>query len=453
MFYDIIIVGGGISGLYTLYKLSQKHPCLKILLLEKEKQLGGRVSTFIENGMVLEEGAGRFNDTHVLLKSLIVDLHLTNKIHKTSIHIKYMPDDKGAREEDGDVEDLSYYSGLLKILTGNDKPVSAKFILKIIIASMFESKEYLQKMNFIQYANKVLKKNQVKLIEDSFGYYKELHEMNAYNCIQLLNQLSPTNHNYILKGGLSQIINRMIENIKKNKNCSILTEQTVYNIQYVGEAESLRRETLSSSPPLLQITLKRGGEQKDKLYCNKIVCALPKEALEKIPIFHSIQHKLLDKITSASLCRIYSRFTKDKNGKYWFQHLPKITTNNALRMVIPYDLNKGIVMISYTDSHFADYWYRLYKSKGMQQMNIKIRELIKEITDIDIPKPIDTKIFYWKHGVGYWDIGADSEDVSNKMIKPFLNKEIYICGENYSGTFQQWIEGALETSEKVIEYL
>jgi cation diffusion facilitator CzcD-associated flavoprotein CzcO len=31
--YDLVIVGGGISGLYTLYKLGKKYPRLKILLL------------------------------------------------------------------------------------------------------------------------------------------------------------------------------------------------------------------------------------------------------------------------------------------------------------------------------------------------------------------------------------------------------------------------------------
>jgi L-2-hydroxyglutarate oxidase LhgO len=32
--YDLVIIGGGISGLYTLYKLSKTFSQLKILLLE-----------------------------------------------------------------------------------------------------------------------------------------------------------------------------------------------------------------------------------------------------------------------------------------------------------------------------------------------------------------------------------------------------------------------------------
>ena len=40
MIYDIIIVGGGIAGLYTQHKLMHKYK--NILLIEKDGRLGGR---------------------------------------------------------------------------------------------------------------------------------------------------------------------------------------------------------------------------------------------------------------------------------------------------------------------------------------------------------------------------------------------------------------------------
>ena len=42
MIYDIIIIGGGISGLYSAYKLKQISPDTTYLILEKNKILGGR---------------------------------------------------------------------------------------------------------------------------------------------------------------------------------------------------------------------------------------------------------------------------------------------------------------------------------------------------------------------------------------------------------------------------
>jgi protoporphyrinogen oxidase len=59
--YDIIILGGGIAGIYTTYKLLQKDPNLSIIVLEATNRFGGRVYT-AKYG--LEAGAGRFSRCH-----------------------------------------------------------------------------------------------------------------------------------------------------------------------------------------------------------------------------------------------------------------------------------------------------------------------------------------------------------------------------------------------------
>lgn len=59
--YDIIIVGGGIVGLGTAYKLQLYYPNLKILVLEKEAQLAkhqtGRNSGVIHSGIYYKPGS------------------------------------------------------------------------------------------------------------------------------------------------------------------------------------------------------------------------------------------------------------------------------------------------------------------------------------------------------------------------------------------------------------
>tara|TARA_A100001015_G_C14636600_1_gene573789 strand:- start:402 stop:602 length:201 start_codon:yes stop_codon:yes gene_type:complete len=44
--YDVVIIGGGIAGVYTMYNLKKIYPDLKVLLLEKENRFGGRVYSF-----------------------------------------------------------------------------------------------------------------------------------------------------------------------------------------------------------------------------------------------------------------------------------------------------------------------------------------------------------------------------------------------------------------------
>ena len=61
--YDVAIVGGGIVGLASAYKLQQKYPKLSILVLEKEKELAfhqtGRNSGVIHSGLYYKPGSYR----------------------------------------------------------------------------------------------------------------------------------------------------------------------------------------------------------------------------------------------------------------------------------------------------------------------------------------------------------------------------------------------------------
>ena len=80
--YDIIIIGGGISGLYTYMRLIQNNPNLKITLMEKSNRLGGRIYQYEEE--LLSEiysfpaGAARFNTNHTQVIKLMKEFKLLN---------------------------------------------------------------------------------------------------------------------------------------------------------------------------------------------------------------------------------------------------------------------------------------------------------------------------------------------------------------------------------------
>jgi monoamine oxidase len=238
-----------------------------------------------------------------------------------------------------------------------------------------------------------------------------------------------------LNGGLSQIIERMIDFVVKTK------KETIFQINQ----EVIKISQKQDEKYIIQT-------QNQKYITKIIIGALPKQNIERISFFKPI-YSLLSKIKCAPLCRIYSRYADNHKKEIWFENLSKITTNNHLRMVIPINKEKGIIMISYTDNKFADYWHQLYKKEGISVLNQYLKKEIQQSTGIIIPKePIQTNIYYWKCGVGYWGIDANSSEISQQMIQPFLDKKnIFCCGEHYSEKFQQWMEGALETSEKVIK--
>jgi monoamine oxidase len=430
MIYDYIVLGGGISGLYCAHLLLKRFPKAGVLILEREAVVGGRVHTYTDRHMSVEAGAGRFNMSHALLMELLGELGLSKKIVPISSDAGYAPAD-GSEP---------------RILLGND--VKTKwYVLKVVLASKLESTELLRSMSFLDYARRILAKSEIEYIKAAFGYYSELVIMNAYDAIHLMGELGPGNDFGGLKGGLSQIIDKLVARIEKKTGSHILCRKTVVDIRYVyGGIELDSSADFEAGPGASGSVIEVYCKENVRPYLGlKCICALPKQVSEKLPLFKPIRG-LFSQIVCAPLCRIYSTFPVVR-GKTWFSGMPKFTTNNNLRMVIPISEADGVIMISYSDNKYADWWNRLYKSGGISGVNRELVRLIKKSTGIDIPAPISTRVFHWPCGVGYWGIGADS---SQFPLHPDTDVPIYLCGEHYSGTHQQWMEGALETARRVV---
>jgi oxygen-dependent protoporphyrinogen oxidase len=84
----VIIIGGGISGLTAAYRLlmrskSQNFP-LAVTLLEGSEKIGGSLSTIVEDGYWVEEGADSFITNKTFAKHLAIDLGLEDFLIETN---------------------------------------------------------------------------------------------------------------------------------------------------------------------------------------------------------------------------------------------------------------------------------------------------------------------------------------------------------------------------------
>jgi monoamine oxidase len=415
--YDTIIVGGGIAGLYRAYCLLRRNPNTKLLLVEKQPYLGGRIYTYKDKTMTVETGAGRFSNHHKRLWKLIHDLGLGDKIVPILGGFSYIPSGKGGKVADGPEKDVA----------------------EIVLTARHAKVGDLRKVSFLDYAKRVIGEKRAQHIVDSFGYYSELVMMNAYDAIRLMKVLDtndPSNRFYGLSGGLSQIIERLEHAIRNYPAVEIRVKTALDDVQ---ETKNIKEKDMPRKPDDgFRCRLGDGST----VYAKQCILALPKPALAKLAIFKLLA-SYLDQVSCGSLCRIYSQFAQKDAG--WLNGLSKITTNNDLRMIIPIDADKGIVMISYTDNRFADKWHDMYKRDGVDAVNTRLQELVKETLGIDIAKPIKTKLFYWSCGVGYWNVGANSKEVAKRISRPFGKTcRLYVCGEHFSEMNQQWMEGGME---------
>ena len=410
--YDYVIIGGGISGLYNYYKMINKYPNYKIKLLEKEHHFGGRILQcnykFLNHNYSFPAGAARFNVHHKKVISLMKEFKLLD-----------------LRKDKGSIPNVEFIDSKNEFPNSFQNENGFHYIKKVIKISSNISDEHLINYTFEEFCKKYLKPVEVEFILKSCGYSGQLHNMNMKDAVHLFKYGISTDIKF-WGGKYHLLINELVKYLKKH-NASLSLNSNVKDISYDYNKDSYRVHCNDS-----------------RIYSKNIVLCTPKDALLKFKLLKPI-HCILDQsISTKSLCRTYAIFNPNDE---WYKNIKtKITTNNQLRHIIPMDPKNGLVMISYTDYKYTDYWYNLKNNQS--KLKNAVVSLVKETFKIDIDPPLKVIVCYWKSGVAYWNKGLDSKEVSNFLINPMPN--IYICGENYS-TNQSWVEGALETCDNFLQ--
>lgn len=88
MLYDVIVIGGGIAGLYAAKRCCDQNK--RVALLERDPTLGGRakMTTFQGTKVVTGAGVGR-KTKDVLLRALLKELHLDAPQFKVTHHASF----------------------------------------------------------------------------------------------------------------------------------------------------------------------------------------------------------------------------------------------------------------------------------------------------------------------------------------------------------------------------
>lgn len=407
---DVIIVGGGISGLYTALKCLNQG--FKVIVIEKQDRIGGRIRTIFDNGYMFEAGAGRFHEKHKLLRSLIAFFNL----HEMRANSKH------TYQQDTEFHEVDSIRQVIKYVYDNHIP-----------------KEVLQQIPFISLCRSILGRPLATKVTDAFGYNAEFELMNAFDAIRMFERDFAGNARYyVCKEGLSTLIECMA-NLVKHFGGLVYTQTQVTDIK--------RTQTGFKVSAI-------DGTGKPRIYVAPVVvCAIPKANLEELKFFSKDQRNLMNTVVPVSLHRIYGTFPVTK-GKSWFHGINRSTSNSKIRQFIPVDKKHGLAMVSYSDTSYADEWKK-YADKGTGALKTQLlKQLHITFPDVDtIPEPQWLNSYYWSAGVHMWKPGVDSETVI-PQIQHILGQDspFFIVGEAYAKN-QAWIEGALESVETIFESL
>jgi hypothetical protein len=409
--YDIIIIGAGISGLYSAYNIKKLSSKTSYLILEKHKKkwIGGRMNneTFYGTQIVTGAGVGRL-DTNPLLVKLLRELHVPYK--KTNA--------------------IMNYSKLL--------PNHSEFdVVKIID---FLKKEYnknpdkYKKLTFKNFAIKILGDVRYKLFTIYAGY-TDYENADVYETLYNYRMDDNKSGWPILYIPWKELVHRLCEyisysNIKYSNNVTSIT-----NINDVGE------------PCLFEIKTEEGNVY----FSNKVIVATTISGILKLVPGASNSNSIYQQIHGQPFLRLYAKFDKKSS-----EILKKVVENytivpGPLQKIIPINSEKGVYMIAYSDNENAVILKEHLKNTFQ---NRKLYEkLIEE--SLGLPKRslyiIEIKEFYWPIGTHYYEPlrGPYKSRAEFVYFAQHPEKGMLVVGEVVS-TYQGWSEGALESVDLVL---
>ena len=387
-----------------------------VTIYEKYDYIGGRVVTIKRSdGTTYDIGAGRIHESHGLVMELITRYGLTW----------------------GEFQDVAplYISEYGARAVRNDFEESAMPIFKRLV------KEYgnvLGTTTIGRLLCKMLGEEKAHELIDKFPYETEIWKMRADVSLMgfLKGGVMGTREGFgTIKGGLGMLITALKDDFIRLGG-KIVTEWTLREVREDGAVIGVyngREETIRGMP---------------------VILALHVNALKAVK---GVGDKIdaLRWIDMAPLVRIYGKWgAGDGGGKPWFSKLPKIVTSTPERYIIPVNPDAGLLMASYTDGEDTSAWMsraaRCEPRMHVGWEKMLMRGLRSLFPDRNIPEPEWLRAYPWTDGTSYWIPGDYSPDVAALSIMfPPIN-DVYICGESISVGNQAWMEGALESADKLL---
>jgi thioredoxin reductase len=405
MYYDIVIIGSGIAGLYSAYNIIKKSKNISFIILEKEPENlnGGRTNNDIFYGTKINTGAGIGRvDKNPLLINLMKECKIS--ISKFDSIINYST----TFEHVDIIKIINYLKKQYKKNLEYHNLNFKNFFIKMIDLNTY--KNFIISTGYTDYENADLYETLY-----NYGFDDTVSGWKGFNVPW--KELVDTLYNKIGKN-----------NFKFNKNV-------------------IKINKLKDNPCLFEIITDKGI-----IYnCNKILIATTINSVQKIIIGGNSRNSIYKQIHGQSFLRLYGKFDKKSTDIMRKYILNYTVVPGPLQKIIPINEEKGVYMIAYSDNKNA------YLLKNNLENNLKNRKLYCTLIEeaVNIPKDslklIGIKGYFWNIGTHYYEPLSNEFSSRDEFVKKVQHPEkgILVVGEAVS-RYQGWVEGALESVETVL---
>jgi monoamine oxidase len=503
---DVAIVGGGISGLYSgwrmltadlrrsrvLGELAQDGQ-LNVQIFEMSNRVGGRLLSLTPPEMPdfkAEFGGMRYLSNQRLVRNLVDKLDLPVRPFPVGSdeNIYYLRGQHLREKEFTDPAKVPYrLSWLEKGKTPSKLIVDAIDIIvpgatRLSPVEWQEMKEnykfngeYLYNLGFWNVLHQVMSSEAYKLLLDAGGYITSLSNWNAAEALSwYLSDFGPE-----------------AEYMTINKGMEALPLALAQKFEAAGGQIHLCRPVASFDRQTAATPIQLNFADGTSVQARHLILAMPRRALELIshntPYMHLPELKeLVPTVTPHPMFKLFLCY----RYPWWRDagvNSGRSITDLPLRQIYYFgsepdpghyeaEIMDSLLMASYDDGAFAGFWAGLAEQKlpafDCTQQNVEgqrwlhyiappemvahAQSQLKLVHDLEyIPAPYAAGYIYWgldPYGGAWnsWNIRVKAWEVQERILQPRDDWNVYVCGEAYSGS-QGWTQGALETAENLLD--
>ena len=560
--FDIVVVGGGIGGIYTAWRLImadkadasalkkwKKKRQLRIAVYEGSDHIGGRLLSAtppnFNSAMNCELGGMRIVSSQRYASSLVIDklkLAHPKQVVGEAINVVYLRRKLLRNFQLSDPDSLPYNLTEEETLVLKSGGATADNFLGWAVLKLIpgvnglagdDLKQYLQSVvvdgiplyqhGFWDLVSKVLSHEAYRLAIKAVGYDVLGSNTNAVNCIAEYFDFTPTSEFYLIDGGFG-IVPWTLQKAFEEAGGNVLTGQ------WLDHFDEVQLEDGTKGVELIF------HDQPKPVNAAALVLAMPPRSLRLLrqtgPVMDPVRAPQLRKWMNAlSLIGLFKMVLVYDHP--WWEKKAYVTKGRSLTDLpvrqlyywgVEMDPDTGskgkAVLMAYNDMESATFWsgFRTgglgpdedkdkVKSKGLPKhihLNTNtemfrrknggvsntdskavstaaakdpwlaqkrknwddhpapkrmVEEMHKQIMEMhgvtEAPLPIDAAFKNWGDdpfgaAVHFWNSGYKSWEVMPAVTKPVDDFPCFICGEAWSEN-QTWVEGALQTSEIVLQ--